>query len=154
MSGPRRRRFGTLRRLPSGRWQARFRTPDGRRQLAPATFATRADADRYLATVDLELARGGQVDPRAGAEHLSDYASRWLGQRPQPLRPRTLELYEMLLRRHIKPTFGPVALNAISPMAVRAWHAELRARGVGDVTIAKSSFLHCRQGQRHDRDRW
>lgn len=39
-----RRGFGTTRRLPSGRWQARFSAPDGSRLAAERTFATqRAD---------------------------------------------------------------------------------------------------------------
>lgn len=141
MSGSRRRTFGTVRRLPSGRWQARFYTPNGRRHLAPTTFATRAQAGRYLASVDLDRARGAGVDPRAGRERFADYAQRWLSQRPRPLRPRTLELYEMLLRRHIAPTFGTVGLDAITPVAIRSWHAELRSRGIGEVSLAKAYRL-------------
>lgn len=38
------RMFGALRRLPSGRWQARYRCLDGRMVPAPQTFATKADA--------------------------------------------------------------------------------------------------------------
>ncbi|MGW0103211.1 site-specific integrase, partial [Nocardia sp. NPDC003354] len=37
----RRREFGTVRKLPSGRWQARYLGPDGQRHKAPETFATK-----------------------------------------------------------------------------------------------------------------
>ena len=47
-----RRRFRGVRRLSSGRWQARYRTSDGRRHTAPETFATKADATRHLAQVE------------------------------------------------------------------------------------------------------
>ena len=33
-----RRRFGRIRKLPSGRWQARYSLPDGREVSAPETF--------------------------------------------------------------------------------------------------------------------
>ncbi|WP_346768569.1 hypothetical protein [Streptomyces sp. R301] len=42
----RRRRFGTVRQLASGRWQARYRDPlSGETKAAPQTFATKTDAD-------------------------------------------------------------------------------------------------------------
>ena len=37
----RRRRFGTIRRLPSGRYQARYPGPDGVRRSPDDTFATK-----------------------------------------------------------------------------------------------------------------
>ena len=43
------RGFGALRRLPSGRYQASHVGPDGRRQLAPMTFETEAQAEAWLA---------------------------------------------------------------------------------------------------------
>ncbi|HEU5033396.1 MAG TPA: site-specific integrase [Mycobacteriales bacterium] len=137
----RRRSFGTVRRLPSGRWQARYRSDGGRLRPAPTTFPGRVDAERYLAQMDLDQIRGGWIDPAAGAVALSTYAEQWLAERPETLRPRTVELYQGLLRRHILPTFGPVHLNRISSAAVRSWHASLRQRGVGDTTVAKSYRL-------------
>ena len=41
-----RRQFGSIRRLPSGRWQARFRLPSGEVVSAPVTFGSKGDADR------------------------------------------------------------------------------------------------------------
>ena len=137
----RRRTFGALRRLPSGRWQARYRGDDGGMRSAPATFATRVDAERFLAQMDLDRVRGGWVDPDAGAVALATYVEQWLIERPAPLRPRTVELYRSLLRLHILPTFGPVHLNRITSAAVRSWHASLRQRGVGDSTVAKAYRL-------------
>ena len=47
----RRRTFGNVRKLPSGRYQARYRDPSGYRHRAPLTFATIADANRWLTFV-------------------------------------------------------------------------------------------------------
>ena len=89
----RRRSFGALRRLPSGRWQARYRDATGRLRAAPATFASRVDAERYLAQMDLDQVRGGWIDPDAGAVAWSTYVEQWLAERPEPLRPRTIDLF-------------------------------------------------------------
>ncbi len=43
------RRFGRVRRLPSGRWQSRYKGPDGIDRPAGRTFDSKADAERWLA---------------------------------------------------------------------------------------------------------
>jgi hypothetical protein len=57
-----RRVAGSIRRLPSGRYQARFRDVDGDLQTAPATFATKAEADLWLSTVATDMSRREWVD--------------------------------------------------------------------------------------------
>ena len=53
-----RRRFGFIRRLPSGKFQASFIDPDGRRQNGPETSRSEADAARYLDRVERDIKRG------------------------------------------------------------------------------------------------
>jgi hypothetical protein len=72
-----RRRFGRVRKLPSGRYQARYSTPDGREHPAPDTFVSKTAADRWLASVETDMARGQWVDPRSRQLPLSAYAESW-----------------------------------------------------------------------------
>ena len=51
-------RFGAVRKLPSGRWQARCRTPEGRLIAAPETFRTKTDASLYLDALEVDQTRG------------------------------------------------------------------------------------------------
>jgi len=51
------RRFGMIRRLPSGRFQASYVGPPGKRVNAPETFRTRTDANRWLVLVQADLER-------------------------------------------------------------------------------------------------
>lgn len=136
-----RRRFGRIRRLPSGKFQARYVLDDGQVRSAPNTFATEAEAELFLATIETDLVRGTLLNPSAGDVRLDSYAPRWLSERPVDLQPRTAELYEHLLRRHIYPAFGAISLNRISSAAVRSWNASLREGGVGSVTAAKAYRL-------------
>jgi hypothetical protein len=136
-----RREFGSVRQLPSGRWQARYRHPRTNELLvAPTTFKQKGDATRWLAGVQRELERGTWIDPAWGTVSLHDYAASWLAQRT--LRPRTVELYQGLLDRYILPDLGRIELGALSPRAVRAWHVGLLKRGrPGPVTVAKAYRL-------------
>ena len=53
-----RRQFGRIRKLPSGRWQARYPDGSGRDIAAPTTFSTKGDAARFLAQMQADLDRG------------------------------------------------------------------------------------------------
>jgi integrase len=136
-----RRQFGTIRRLPSGRWQARYRDPtNGRLLAAPMTFATKGAASRWLSVVEADLSKGSFIDPNAGTVSLSEYSEHWMEHRI--LRPRTAELYRGLLDRHILPRLGEAELGRLSPLMVRAWYMELsRAPRPGPVTAAKAYRL-------------
>ncbi len=120
-----RRISGSIRQLPSGRWQARYRDPSTNRLVAaPGTFGTKADADAWLATVRADVLRGSWVDPNAGRVKLAEYSSTWLERRPD-LAERTAELYAHLLDRHILPELGSSTLAGLEASAVRAWHARI-----------------------------
>jgi len=135
-----RRRFGSVRRLPSGRWQVRYRTSDGRQHTAPETFATKTDATRHLAQVETDLSRGQWSNPRLGRTTFAEWAARWEATTVN-LRANTRATYRNLLRRYLLPTFGPVPLADLDAMAVRAWLAKLAHAGVGASTRAKSYRL-------------
>jgi hypothetical protein len=49
------RRFGRVRELPSGRWQARYKGPDGIDRPAPHTFDSKASAERWLTLKEAEI---------------------------------------------------------------------------------------------------
>jgi integrase len=121
-----RRRFGRLRHLPSGRWQAAYIGPDAQLHKAPHTFASDVAAESWLATErrKIDVGTWGAVE-RSDGITLRGYTEKWIGQRP--LRPRTRSLYEGLLKRLILPTLGDAVLVALTPAAIRAWHTALGA---------------------------
>ena len=152
------RQFGTIRQLPSGRWQARYRTSTGGRVSAPETFTTRRDASKWLAKAEAEQGRGW-IDPNAGKVLLADYARDWL-QGQARLAPRTREIYESQLRLYILPRIasdisplGERTLDRITPDLVRRWYAALsKSRS---KSIAAKSYTRLRQilGQAVDDER-
>jgi integrase len=138
MPGRKSRSFGSLRRLPSGRWQARYRGPDGQIYTAPRTFELKKDGARWLSLTEAEILFGNWVDPEGTRVPLKDYAEVWIEERPG-LRPKTIQLYRYLVRRHIAPGFKTV--GTITDADVRRWRADLIAGGVSSVTAAKAYRL-------------
>lgn len=112
------RRFGNIRRLPSGRYQVSYLGLDGQRHYGPDTFERKSDAERFLALIEVQIYHGEWADPELGKVELRDYAERWIAQRPG-LRPRTSDLYFWLLRKHIAPFLGGVPLGRLSTAMIR-----------------------------------
>jgi integrase len=134
------RRFGRVRRLPSGRWQARYKGPDGIDRPADRTFASKTDAERWLALTEAEIVRGDWLDPDAGQVAFIQFARSWVAERPN-LRPKTLQLYDGLVRLHMAPTLGTLMVQDITEPRVRRWRKSLLDAGVGEVTVAKAYRL-------------
>ena len=138
------RSFGSIRRLPSRRYQARYTSPLGEVVSAPTTFTARIDAEAWLIQERTGVEEPQVWQPpkermelqRRAAEakrlpSLRSYAEQWLEQRRnskgEPLRALTRDKYESSLRVHVYPTFGDKPLDQISRIDVRSWHAGLDA---------------------------
>ncbi len=143
---------GSLRKLPSGRWQARFTGPDGVRRPAPVTFQTKRDAQAWLAGQQADVSRSRWA-PRAAtvAVAFEDYAARWLDRRRvkgRPLAARTLAGYQDLLDRFLLPTFASSPVHTIEREQVERWydrcapgHPTYRARAYGLLRAVLASAV-------------
>ncbi len=120
--------FGTITKLPSGRYRARYRHL-GERLAAPFTFQTKMDAGAWLAHMQTELAKlAHRPEAVVKAEAAALVAkSRLFGPyavarvAARTLKPRAREEYENLLNRYLLPTFGTVPMVDIDPPMVRQW---------------------------------
>lgn len=128
-----RRQFGSVTKRPSGRFQAKYVGPDRQRYTArtedgqPLTFASEAEADRWLAGVQVDIDRGVWRKPAAVTTvrtvTLSQYIASWM--RTRELAPNTRHQYERYFLPHLIDAFGDTPLVDISPTAVRTWYADL-----------------------------
>lgn len=132
-----RQSFGSVRKLPSGRFQARYTGPDGREHKAPTTFETKRDAGAWLSTQQADITRRTWLPGVAGRDvpTLEEYATGWLEGRD--LKPRTRSHYADLLDRLILPTLGPLRLQTITPEHVEDWH---RALGTATPTYRAHAY--------------
>lgn len=134
------RRFGRVRQLPSGRWQARYQGPDGIDRPADETFDSKTDAEVWLTLKEAEIHNGDWINPDDGKTSLAEYAQTWVDERPG-LRPKTVELYRYLVRKHLSTILGPMPIADIQPGHVRRWRKHLLDHQVSAVTVAKSYRL-------------
>lgn len=128
---------GTIRKLPSGRYQVRLHDTATGTHTSLGVYGTKADADAALAAAKTDRGRGGFVAPDRGRVPLRDYADAWLAHHNN-LSARTRDLYVSLLRLHIVPKLGDVRIGDLEPATIRRWYAGL---GTGDATKARTYRL-------------
>ena len=63
------------------RYDVRYRLPDG--QVRTRTFRTRANAKRFVSTVEADMLRGAWVDPREASRRFLEVAHEWLESNPE-----------------------------------------------------------------------
>lgn len=141
-----RRDFGTIRRLPSGRYQATYIGPDLGRHKAPSTFEKRdlavvwlrneqrmiedaiADELRWVSPEERLAASRRRAEPKV---RFGEYGEKWIVERRnskgEPLRALTRKDYELVLAKYLVPTFGDRPIDQITRADVRAWHTKLGA---------------------------
>lgn len=139
-AGPmaRKRQFGNLRKLPSGRWQAFYRYSETRHK-ANTTFETKMDAEGWLVDERRLIERDEWTPPTVRRQAAQDaerarrantfdaYARAWLLGR-HDLRPTTRASYTTSLERHLLPAFGTMPMGEITTDTVRAWFQSYGAR--------------------------
>lgn len=137
MAPRRKRRFGQIDRLPSGKYRARYTGPDGHLHKAPATFYSRDDAAGWIRSEE-KLIEFDEWTPPATraltaedrARTVGDWLTEWLELRTRgtrPLAPSTLQDYRNTIDRRILKVTGPAArlrdipLNMLTRRDVAAW---------------------------------
>ena len=120
-----------IRRLGSGRWQARYR--DAERRERASNFRTRAEAQRWLDEQTADLVRGDWRDPRSGRITIGDLAQTWY-ETTAALKPSTRLAYRSLLDAWVLPRWGGKEVRRIEHGAVAAWAAEVSASTSASTT--------------------
>lgn len=111
-----------IRRLPSGKWQATVRGPDGRKH---------TQSDRLKSVVKLwateqenRFAQGEIRDPRAGDLHVGDWYRRFAA--ASGVQSITAAKNRSLWATHCEPKWPSWRMSAITRMEAQGWVGELR----------------------------
>lgn len=139
-----RRPFGSVRKLPSGKWQARYRDRAGIERKAPITFATKTAAGTWLDGIRTDMERGTWRDPALDRVTFAEWADEYLAGAVH-LRDSTKTQKRRVLARRFEPALGPVPLSQITPLDIRrlveAMTAELAPQTVHTEYAVLSSVL-------------
>jgi integrase len=128
------------RRVRNGKvtYRARYRDPGG--QERSRVFARRGDALRFLTEIENRKFKGTWTDPTLGRVRFREWLQEWWATTTN-LRPTTAVRDETYLRLYVLPRFGDLPLAAIGQRDVRAWVADLTARGLAPATVVKAYHL-------------
>jgi integrase len=150
MSNHNRESWGRVRKLPSGRVQAGYTTPQGKTILADSTFDTLLQARSWLAVKRSEIIRGVASDTsyqdsqmgKVGAKvTLGQFAQEWRARNSitglNPLKPRTLIEYERYMKTAM-PKLAEMPLGAITSEDVDSWYLETATRAPNEAAKAYS----------------
>jgi len=122
-----------FRRLPSGKWQASVRLPDGRRVTKSSVL--RGVVRDWANDVEARLARGEIRDPRLGRVTVGQWLNSWLAARV--VEPETAAADAATWRR-IRDTFGSRPLVAVTRLEIQTWVRRMEADQVGRGAIQRA----------------
>ncbi len=128
------RGLGSIRQLPSGKYQVRYTDPNGVRRTARTTFNAKGKAEFELTRIRGAVESGtwhvdetpqaGDLDPKTIT--LSQLATHWRAQqvsaKGQPLSPNTLREYERLIDKTLAKLAGK-PIRSITRQNIETWRA-------------------------------
>lgn len=123
---------GSIYRRDDGIWVAAVtlgRDDAGRRRRRVVYASSQAVAVEKLGALRTERMDGTLTEP--SKLRLGEYLTRWLQDNARTrVRPGTLSIYEGLIRVHVKPHLGGVALSKLAPAHVQGLLGALEREGV------------------------
>lgn len=129
--------MASFRRLPSGKWQATVRRPDGKRETSTDTL--KRTVQDWANEREREVARGKWRDPRMGRVTVKDWSERWMTARV--VEPETHRGDSSMLKTHILTEWSRWQLAAITPLEVQRWVRERERAGAGAQAIRRAYNL-------------
>jgi len=144
---------GSCYRRKDGRWVAQVATWERGKRVRRATYhRTQAEARRALTAARKAL---DDYLPLPAAQSLTTgaYLERWLRDTAEPhLRPRTFASYAMIVRKHLSPALGRVALVKLSPADVQRYLNDKRRDGLSARTCQYHHAIL--RAALHQAERW
>lgn len=118
------------------RWQLVWEEPNGTYRYR--SYSSRDQARLDQAAIRADRARGVYLDVKKGDVSFAEYVNQLQSAKGTGTRAYSTDVNrEYLLRLHILPVFGPMALNKIRVSQVRGWAEQLDLSG-----LAKSSQIN------------
>ena len=130
-----------LPKKPPIRYRVRYRKPDGN-QTDKRGFLTKAAAEAFAATVEVEKLTGAYIAPTLGRVALSDFGEPWM-KRQLHVKESWSTRVESIWRIHIEPWWGDRQVGSITRTEVQDWVIGLNraASTVSDILSVFAMIL-------------
>ena len=130
---------GTIARRKDGRWEARIslgRDATGKLTRVTLYGKTRQEVADKLAKALHDKQQGTVVAPQKLT--LSTWLATWLHEYKRPsIRSQTYDSYETIVRLHLNPALGHIALRELRPEHVQRYYNEKKRQGLDASTIGQ-----------------
>jgi integrase len=113
------------------RWQVRYRNDEGKGR--NKSFEKKIDAERFLASVSVDLHQGTYIDRLTSSKPFSNVAEMWLASRVVDINTYTQN--ELHIRRHMLPRWGKVAVGSIKTSQIQEWISVLAKSGLSSQYV-------------------
>lgn len=117
--------MASIQKTTSDRWQVRYK--DGTRHRAK-TFRRKVDAQKFLHSVESEIASGSYIAAERGAVDVPAWVQQHLDSRSD-LGVTTRNRTQGIIKTHIRPRWASVALSDVEHADVAAWVKDLLKSG-------------------------
>lgn len=108
------------------RYRVRYRTPE-RKSTDKSGFRTKAEAELFLAGVEVSKARGDFIDPASARITVAELGVEWLAGKEGALKPSSFRALTDAWRVYVAPRWGSTVVSSITHSAVREWVRQLSA---------------------------
>jgi integrase len=142
MPATHRRHFGSIRKLPSQRFQGSYWHKD-QHYLAPSTFRTKGDAQAWLSSIETDIARGTWLDPAGAKLTIGEWLQHW----PATVvdgrvgSDNTRANYAQIVRVHIEPTLGAIKLDRLTAEMVDQFLATKAEAGLARTHVSRMKTI-------------
>lgn len=117
------------------RYRVRYRKPD-RSQTDRRGFRTKREAELFLASVEIAVARGEFVDASAARAQIGDLGGRWLANQTH-LKPSSLRPVQIAWRVYVEPRWAKVPVAEVRHSDVQTWVSGISATR-GPTTVLRA----------------
>lgn len=128
---------GSLRQLPSGRWQGRYtvgRDPGSGKQIQKSVYGdTQQEARKLMAAAIAALDEGVYTEPSKLT--VAQWIDIWLAEYLGGVKVRTKEQYEQQSRVHVKPALGSIRLQELTAPMIQSMYNSAARSGLSPKTI-------------------
>jgi integrase len=107
------------------RYRVRYRKPD-HSQTDKRGFRTKREAELFLASVEVAKHTGRYIDPSRSRVTIGAWMTAWIDSRSD-LRASTLDRVQGVIRNHIVPGLGTIAIADLGRLQAQQWASKLSA---------------------------
>ncbi|MDN5808376.1 MAG: site-specific integrase [Brevibacterium sp.] len=118
--------MASIQKTKNGTWQVRYKDPSGRHRAK--TYRLKADAQKFLHSVETEIARGSYIAAERGAVDVPGWLQRHLDSRSD-LGVTTRNRTQGIINTHVRPKWASIKLSDVDHAAVALWAKQLMDSG-------------------------